>query len=125
MDFYFCDAELPVEPYAARYEIIVMCCEFLDGKLFGETEYRITKAKYKGNGIWREIRVDEDLLYPEDDEFESNILVSSGMEPEYDLNPDYFEYGGNSDLKRGEDVVAWYPSPHIPDLSNIRSMVIK
>ena len=122
--FSFCDAGLPAEPYASRYEIIVRCCEFLDGQPFGEPEYRITRARYEGNGLWREIRTVDELFYPEDDEYETDVLVTSGMVPEYDLNPEYFEFGGNADLKRGEDVVAWYPFPALPDLSNIRPMVI-
>ena len=64
----------------------------------------------------------DELLYPKDDEYESDTIVSAGMVPVYDLNPEYFEFGGNADLKRGEDVVAWYPSPEIPDVTDLNKI---
>ena len=123
MGFCFCDAGLPAEPYAQRYEIITRCCEFLDGDPFGEPEYRICRARYAGNGVWNEID-DIDCNINPNDERSGFALVSAGMSVQFDRNPEYFEIGGNSDLKRGMDVVAYAPLPDVPDLSGIKPMEV-
>ena len=121
--FCFCEAGLPDEPYAQRYEIITRCCEFLDGEPFGEPEYRICRARYLGNSIWEEID-DIDCHINPNDEHSGLSLVSAGMPVQFDRNPEYFEIGGNADLKRGVDVVAYAPLPDAPDLSGLKPMEV-
>ena len=122
--FYFCEAGLPAEPYAQRYEIITRCCEFLNGEPFGEPEYRICRAKYEGNGIWNEIDDIDCQIKCEEDDCNGLELISAGMKVEFDHIPDYFGRGGNADLKRGVDVVAYAPLPDAPDLSGLKPMEV-
>ena len=127
--FYYCEAGLPVEPYAQRYEIITRCCEFLDGEPFGEIDYHICRAKYAGNGIWVELDTFDCRINPNEDDchdcHDGMKLVSAGMKVEFDHIPDYFEFGGNADLKRGVDVVAYAPLPDVPDLSGLKPMEVE
>ena len=58
------------------------------------------------------------------DERSGFALVSAGMSVQFDRNPEYFEIGGNADLKRGMDVVAYAPLPDVPDLSGIKPMEV-
>ena len=123
--FCFCEKGLPEEPYASMYLIVTRCCEFLDGKPYGEPEYRTSRARYEGKGIWSELSEFECLLDPEDMDYDPYLLVSAGMDVVFDLNPEYFEIGGSADLKRGIDVVAYCPLPDVPDLSKLKPMEVK
>ena len=123
--FCFCVDGLPEEPYASMYLIITRCCRFLDGELYGDPVYKTSRARYEGNGLWRELCEFDCLLEPSDDDFDPFETVSAGMEIEFMKDPDFFEKGGNVDMKVGADVVAWYPLPDLPDLSRLKPMEAK
>jgi hypothetical protein len=123
--FSFCDAGLPQEPYASMYLIITRCCRFLDGKPYGFPLYKSSRARYEGNGLWRELCEFDCLPEPSDDDFDPFETVSAGMEIEFMKDPDFFENGGNADVKVGVDVIAYCPLPKVPDLSMHKPMELK
>ena len=123
--FYFCEEGLPEEPYASMYLIVTRTCQFLDGKPYGEPEYKTSRARYEGNGLWRELCEIDCLPEPGMEDFDPFGTGSAGMEVEFMNDPDFFEKGGNADMKVGIDVVAYCPLPEVPDLSRLKPMELK
>jgi hypothetical protein len=113
---------LPEEPYATRYEIIVRYSKFLDEKPYGAPEYEILRARYEGNGKWREQEEFDPFLDPRIDEFSESILVSSGMKVILHVSSDCFENEGEENMKLGIDVAAYSPLSEIPDLSDLNKL---
>ena len=121
--YIFCDERLPEQPYASRYEIIVRCCLFQNGKLLKEPVCWIANAKYAGDGYWEEYLTDHPTALDGEGDRIVDCLSSSGMTVDLeDEDPDAFDVDVDEDLKIGYDVVAYYPLPDSPDLTNLRPM---